>query len=939
MQIRENYGRDGAEEIYQMARNLGLYSKSYGKGTNSVLVVSKVPLPNYRPEFDRINLEFELNLTDRQRDFVMDALHATSGMSSYRNGSLGRRSGSRNDMKGSRGNLLEMKSPEFIESENKRLKLAQEEQLASERVKKMISFRKKLPAYAKKAELLQQIRESQVLVISGETGCGKTTQIPQFILENAISENNGFHCNIVCTQPRRISAISVADRVAQERGERLGLSVGYQIRLDARKSNDTKLLFCTTGVLLRRLVRESNLEGVSHIIVDEIHERGMNEDFLLIILRDLLPKRPDLRVILMSATLNAESFSRYFGGANIMHIPGFTFPVQQIFLEDILEKTRYRVEAPQSTGGYRGNRFRKKTREEDNQKALVTPERFASYSHQTQDSLQVWAENSDKLDLLLIESVIEYICLQEDEGAILVFLTGWDDITKLYDSLQSNRVLSDKNRFRIVPLHGSMPTANQQKIFVAPPAGVRKVVLATNIAETSITIDDIVYVVDCGKAKEKTYDAVNKLSCLLPTWVSRASVRQRKGRAGRVRPGKCYHVYTSELYENQMAEYQLPEILRTPLEELCLQIKSLQLGSIEQFLGKALEPPDLMTIQNAVELLHTIGALTEIEELTPLGNHLAALPVDPKIGKMIVMGAIFGCLDPILTIAGGLSYRDPFVMPMDKKEVVDEIKREFAAGTGSDHIAILNAYNEWQKARSHGHGRDFCWHNFLSENTLEMISDMRYQFLDILDEAGFFENINGRGGDGGGSTRSAKHAALRSLSQYGHNTELIKAIIVAGTFPNVVAVQNGKRFAKLKTREDGKVELHPSSVNAKASWMPLPWIVYSEKTKTTSGIFIMKGTTVGHYCLLLFGGSVQFGDRECNILHVTYTGSRETMELISDLRDRILSIQDSFQVVDERMMEAMEVLLEEPDYRPPSRSSRPGGGFNRSARGRDFRRR
>ena len=302
------------------------------------------------------------------------------------------------------------------------------------------------------------------------------------------------------------------------------------------------------------------------------------------------------------------------------------------------------------------------------------PESFTDCSMRTRRNLM--RLNEEKIDYELIQSLLVHIDENFDEGAVLVFLPGMAEINNLYDQLTSSYHFGKEAAKRdwIMPLHSNISPEEQRGVFKNPPKGIRKFVLATNIAETSITIDDIVFVVDCGKAKEKTYDAVNKLCCLLPTWVSRASVRQRKGRAGRVRAGKCFHVYTRELHDNQMAQYQLPEILRTPLEELCLQIKSLQLGNIEMFLGKALEPPDLLSIHNAVELLEMIGALTEAEELTALGEHLAALPVDPKIGKMILMGAIFGCLDPVLTIAAGLSYRDPFVMPLDKKEILKMIK-------------------------------------------------------------------------------------------------------------------------------------------------------------------------------------------------------------------------------------------------------------------------
>jgi len=255
----------------------------------------------------------------------------------------------------------------------------------------------------------------------------------------------------------------------------------------------------------------------------------------------------------------------------------------------------------------------------------------------------------------LVEAAIEYVCCAEEfgEGAVLVFLTGWDDIKNLAEQLQSNRMLRDSSRFRVLPLHGSMPTVNQKEIFQRPPPGVRKIILATNIAETSITIDDIVFVIDGGKAKEKTYDAVNNLACLLPAWVSQAAARQRRGRAGRVQNGVCLHLFTRQQHE-QLEQYQTPELLRTPLEELCLQIKSLKLGRIQDFLGKALEPPAERAVQNAMELLVTIGAMSPAtEELTPLGRHLASLPVDPKIGKMLLMGAVFSCLDPVLTIAAG----------------------------------------------------------------------------------------------------------------------------------------------------------------------------------------------------------------------------------------------------------------------------------------------
>ncbi|AQL02149.1 hypothetical protein ZEAMMB73_Zm00001d045376 [Zea mays] len=325
----------------------------------------------------------------------------------------------------------------------------------------------------------------------------------------------------------------------------------------------------------------------------------MNEDFLIIILRDLLPRRPDLRLVLMSATINAELFSKYFGDAPVMHIPGFTFPVAELFLEDVLEKIRYRINS-----------------ERDNLAGSSRRKRFSSVK-------------SDPLsDVFEVESTIEYICRYEAEGAILVFLTGWDEISKLLDKIKGNNFLGSPNRFLVLPLHGSMPTVNQREIFDRPPANMRKIVLATNIAESSITIDDVVYVIDCGKAKETSYDALNKLACLLPSWISKASAHQ--------------------------------------------------LGAVSSFLAKSLQAPDPLSVKNAIELLKTIGALDDTEELTSLGRHLCTLPLDPNIGKMLLMGSVFQCLDPVLTIAAALAYRNPFVLPIDRKEEPDAVKRSFA---------------------------------------------------------------------------------------------------------------------------------------------------------------------------------------------------------------------------------------------------------------------
>nr|XP_024395088.1 DExH-box ATP-dependent RNA helicase DExH1-like isoform X2 [Physcomitrium patens] len=765
---------------------------------------------------------------------------------------------------------------------NMELRENQRQLKASGPVKALEVFRKKLPAFQMKTELLEAVKNNQVVVVSGETGCGKTTQLPQFVLEEEIENCRGSECNIICTQPRRISAMSVAARVAAERGDALGQSVGYQIRLEAKRSAETRLLFCTTGVLLRRLVQEPDLNGVSHVMVDEIHERGMNEDFLLIILRDLLPRRPDLRLVLMSATINAELFSRYFGGAPMKHIPGFTYPVKELFLEDVLELTRFPVGSDQ--GGYNGGGGgrRRKTQEKVQDPVLEAFEgvniesAYRNYSRGTQQSLQAW--NGEQIDIGLVEAALQHICVKEEDGAILVFLTGWDEISKLVERLKGNSLFNDSRRFLILPLHGSMPTINQREIFQRPSVGVRKIVLATNIAETSITIDDVVYVIDCGKAKETSYDALNKLACLTPTWISKASAHQRRGRAGRVQPGVCYHLYPKLVYDS-MLRYQLPEILRTPLQELCLQIKSLQLGNIASFLSKALEPPEVLAVQNAIDLLKTIGALSNAEDLTPLGCHLAKLPVDPKVGKMLLMGAVFQCLGPALTIAAGLAHRDPFVLPLEHKEEADEARRYFAGDSRSDHVALLKAFEGWQEAKRAGRERNFCWENFLSSNTLQMMDDMRRQFQDLLSDIGFFDKSKG----------------TQIYNQYSQDLEMVRAVLCAGLFPSVVQCKaRGKRTAFF-TKEDGKVEPHPASVNSRVNSFPRPWLVYGEKVKT-SAIYVRDSTNVSDYALLMFGGNLTVSKNEQSVEmlggYLQFQASKKTLQLVRELRSQLDMLLD-----------------------------------------------
>ncbi|XP_034024153.1 ATP-dependent DNA/RNA helicase DHX36 [Thalassophryne amazonica] len=719
----------------------------------------------------------------------------------------------------------------------------------------MLTFREKLPSFNKREELLELIFCNRVLVVSGETGCGKTTQVPQFILDDYINRGMGSMCRVVCTQPRRISAISVAERVAAERAESVGNgnSCGYQIRLQCRlPRRQGSVLYCTTGIILQWLRSDPLLSSISHLVLDEIHERNLQSDVLLTIVKDLLYRRDDLKVILMSATLNAEKFSKYFDKCPMIHIPGLTFPVEEFLLEDVVEMTRYRPQnqdrrSSSKRGFWQGRHCSVEKKEKEDE----YKESWPSYAHTLQrrystNTIEVleMLDNDEKIDLELIIALIRHIVLNEGDGAILVFLPGWDNISSLNDLLMAQQMFRS-DRFIIIPLHSLMPTVNQTQVFKRPPAGVRKIVIATNIAETSITIDDVVYVIDGGKIKETNFDTVNNISTMKAEWVSLANAKQRKGRAGRVCPGKCYHLYNG-LRASLLDAYQLPEIMRTPLEELCLQIKILKLGPIAEFLQKTLDPPTERAVNLAIKNLKDLNALDHAENLTALGFHLARLPVEPHIGKLILFGALLGCIDPVLTIAASLSFKDPFFIPLGKEKVADMRRKTLSRNSKSDHLTVVNAFQGWEDAKQRGprYEREYCWDNFLSANTLQMLHNMKGQFAEHLMHAGFV------------SSKDPKDSNSNVNSE---NEKLIKAVIVAGLYPKVAmirpALNKKKPSVKVYTHADGRVCIHPKSVNAEETVFNYTWLIYHLKMRT-SCIFLYDCTEVSPFSLLFFGGDI-----------------------------------------------------------------------------------
>ncbi|CAK9812236.1 ATP-dependent DNA/RNA helicase DHX36 [Anthophora quadrimaculata] len=732
----------------------------------------------------------------------------------------------------------------------------------------MVKFRLKLPAFQKQSEILELLKENQVVVISGETGCGKTTQVAQFILDDQIVQGNGSITRIICTQPRRISAISVAERVAAERVEKLGESIGFQIRLEKILPRDRgSILFCTTGMLLQFLQNDPALMQVSHIVLDEIHERSTESDFILALLKLIILKRPNMKILLMSATLNSERFSEYYHGCPMIHIPGFVYPVQEFYLEDILGIIKFEFPVDRST------QYSKYCRKHIDKHPL--PDKFhdvinsyimqlpweISEKRRVIDELQ--NPRSEMLSLDLIELLIQHICRTQGPGAILVFLPGMMDIIKLNKMMMASNFYSE-SQYVIYPLHSRMPTIDQKAIFQEPPEGVRKIIIATSIAETSITIEDVVYVIDCGKIKFNKFDPVKNIHTLEPEWVSLANAKQRKGRAGRVKPGICYHMYTRGR-EMTFDKYPIPEILRTCLEEIILQIKMLQLGDSKTFLSSVIDPPNLKAIDVSLELLRNLNALDNDENLTPLGYHLAQLPLDPRTGKMIIWGALFSCVQPVFAIAASLSFKDAFYCPLGKEIAAREKKLELSQDEYSDHIALSEALRRFEIAYKKKSAVSFCKDYFLSFNTLQLLSEMKSQFAQHLCQMKFLETEN----------PSDKNANINS-----RNTTLVKAIVCAVMYPNIAVVRSVTKTGTLAyTVEYENVAIHPSSVNNKIMSLPSPYITYFAKKQSTA--IYLHVTTCVTVPILLFALPNTFMKKEKGKYVISLSA---TENFICDLR-------------------------------------------------------
>ncbi|XP_047449164.1 probable ATP-dependent RNA helicase DHX34 [Mugil cephalus] len=549
---------------------------------------------------------------------------------------------------------------------------------------------KNLPIFQYRDRIVELVRRHSVVVVAGDTGCGKSTQVPQYLLSAGFNQ-------VACTQPRRIACISLAKRVSFESLNQYGSKVGYQIRFETTRTTSTKLLFLTEGLLLRQIQQDGTLSQYEVLIVDEVHERHLHCDFLLGVLRTLLADRPDLRLVLMSATINIKLFSDYFSSAPVLQVPGRLFPIQVIYQP-------------------------------------IPPEEQASRS-----------EKLDPRPYLRILQGIDQRYPPEERGDLLLFLSGVAEISTIQEACQV--YATHTRRWIVLPLHSTLSLAQQDKVFDIAPPGVRKCIISTNIAETSVTIDGVRFVVDSGKVKEMSFDPKAKMQRLQEFWISRASSEQRKGRAGRTGPGVCYRLYAESDYD-AFAPYPVPEIHRVALDSLILQMKSMCLGDPLSFVF--IDPPPTASIQTAVTYLKEQGALDSCGELTSIGSLLSQLPVDVVIGKMLVLGSLFNLVEPVLTVAAALSVQSPFLRSSQQNPDCATARQPLHSNQG-DPFTLLNTFNAWVEVKGErgGGSRKWCRRRGLEEQRLYEMVNLRRQFKDLLKSHGLIES-EGSGAPSGG---------------------------------------------------------------------------------------------------------------------------------------------------------------------------------------------
>ncbi|KAK8110268.1 P-loop containing nucleoside triphosphate hydrolase protein [Apiospora kogelbergensis] len=735
-----------------------------------------------------------------------------------------------------------------------------------------------LPTSHQREQILEMIQDARnpFSIVAGATGSGKSTQIPQFLLDDAIMRGVGADCHIICTQPRRIAATSVAARVAAERGEPLGDSVGFQIRHETLRAREHgSITFCTTGLLLNQLKTDAQnlLSYASHILIDEVHERDLTTDFLMATIKKILNQRSTdglhvPKVVLMSATLDPELFANYFSSlstrdglvpAPCISVPGRTFPVETRYIDDIMadlnkhhrDDMKGLIKTDNKLCSYLKHELSvwhdteetKKTEEENHSTTLRSPPNQAigndsadgsleeSFEDSFENPFEVLEETSlqehyeeslnegwtaehqeDCVPIRLVAATVAHICKTTQTGAILVFLPGLKDIQRTEKALVDDNMLKanvyDKSRYCIHILHSSLPREKQMAIFEKTPHGCRNIILSTNIAETSVTVPDVQYVVDAGKLREKRYDQLTRISCLQYVWESKSNARQRAGRAGRVQNGFYYALFSRDRHA-QMAAAGKPEVLRSDLQETCLAIAKQQYAEpVDETLAEFIEPPSGVAVIAALQNLKRIHALTRSKHLTPLGSLLADFPVHPRLAKMVLLGVIFRCLDPLIILASAEGVPPLFIAPTKAEDIsaANESRQNFQ-GHSSDHIAVLKAYRELRALDdefSDGVSKRIAMDLFLNWDSYCAIRKNAKSILDILLDSGLVPHY--------------KRDRKSSNFDYGpgftdensQNMELVRGLLVASLYPNLAAGQVGQSFI---CRDADTVRIHAASEN------------------------------------------------------------------------------------------------------------------------------
>ncbi|KAG2687763.1 hypothetical protein I3760_09G066000 [Carya illinoinensis] len=619
--------------------------------------------------------------------------------------------------------------------------------------------RQRLPVYKYRTAILYLVEKHATTIIVGETGSGKTTQIPQYLKEAGWAEGGRV---IACTQPRRLAVQAVAARVAEEMGVKLGEEVGYTIRFeDLTNSGTTMIKFLTDGVLLREMMDDPLLTKYSVVMVDEAHERSISTDILLGLLKKIQRCRPDLRLIISSATIEAKSMSAFFQTS----------------------KRRRALE-----GEELGPRM-------DPAILSVEGRGFHVQIHFVEEPVQDYVQAAVSTVLLIHD--------QEPMGDILVFLTGQDDIDAaihlLNEEAQTNRKHS--SGLIVLPLYSGLPRAEQELIFSPTPRGKRKVVISTNIAETSLTLEGIVYLVDSGFSKQKFYNPISDIENLVVAPISKASARQRAGRAGRVRPGKCYRLYTEEYFSKEMSAEGIPEMQRSNLVSCVIQLKALGIDNILGFDWPASPSPEAMI--RALEILYSLGILDDDAKLTsPAGFQVAEIPLEPMISKMILSSNELGCSEEILTIAAVLSVQSIWVYERGVHRELDEAKLRFAAAEG-DHVTFLNVYKGFLQS---GKSSQWCHKNHVNYHAVKKVVEIREQLRRIAQRLGI---------------------VLKSCER---DMQVVRKAVTAGFFANACRLEAFSHSGMYKTvRGSQEVYIHPSSVLFRVN---PKWVVYHSLVST-----------------------------------------------------------------------------------------------------------